>query len=94
MRQGTSISASAAHLLCQSQVGLEEGLDGSDVLPVAVEEVGHDAGAGGSAGNDLPAKVIALALFPQQLQHEVLLEHVDAHGCNEGAGSCLFLAQT
>ena len=29
------------HLLCESQVGLKEGLDGSNVLPVVVEEVGH-----------------------------------------------------
>lgn len=35
------------HVVGQGQVGVEEGLDGADVLPVTVEQVGHDLQTGG-----------------------------------------------
>lgn len=73
------------HLLCKSQVGLEEGLDGSNVLPVVVEEVCHDLVVLSRSRNDFPAEIIGLGVgVLQQLDHELLAEDIDAHGRNVG----------
>jgi len=43
---GRSVSVAPSppptHVVGERQVGVEEGLDGTNVLPVAVEQVGHD----------------------------------------------------
>ncbi len=83
-QQGSCNHDDTAHrdetdLLGEAEVGLEEGFDGSNVLPVVVEEVGHDSAAGGRLRNDLSAKVVELGLLAEQLEHQLLLEHVDAH---------------
>lgn len=82
------------HLLSQAQVGLEEGLDGSNVLPVVVKKVCHHTAGGSGLWDDLSAKVVVLGFLPQQVEHELLLEHIDAHGRNEGALLSLCLTQT
>lgn len=50
-----------AHLGCQGQVGLEEGLNGADVLPVVVEQVRlHLVPVIRRPRDDLAAKVVRL----------------------------------
>lgn len=53
-------SVAAAHRARQLEVLLEEGLDGTDVLPVAVERVGHHLLGLGGGRDDLATKVQGL----------------------------------
>ena len=85
----------APNLLSKGKVGLKEGLDGSNILPVVVEQVGLDAVVAGSRWDDLAAEVIGLwVAVLEQLHHEVLFEDIDAHGGNVWLLCCLGLAQT
>ena len=59
------------------EVGLEEGADGSNVLPVALEDVGEDAVLGDGAGDDVLAEVGVLVV--EQADDEIAVEDVDAH---------------
>mmetsp|Transcript_6652 Transcript_6652/g.17027 ORF Transcript_6652/g.17027 Transcript_6652/m.17027 type:complete len:340 (+) Transcript_6652:1777-2796(+) len=69
-------------VLGQGKVGLEERLDGANVLPVVVEQVGlHVAPVGGGFGDDLAAEVVVPGVvLVEEGQQRGLLEHVDAHG--------------
>src|ERR1022692_2443117 len=64
--------------LAQRQIGLEIGLDGSDVLPVAAVDVRLNALARHGVGDDVPPEVDQLGARERQLEH-VALEDVDAH---------------
>lgn len=68
------------------EVGVEESLDGTDILPVAVVEEGLDVHAEVlRLGDDLTAEVVALGeLFDEQLLHSPSVEDVDTHGRDVG----------
>lgn len=70
------------HLLSECKVGLKEWLDGSNVLPVVVEKVGHHlVPILGCLRNDFAPKVIGLnIILLEHLYQLLLLEHIDAHG--------------
>lgn len=86
------------HTYCFSQleVCIEEGLDGTNVFPVVVEQVGNSLQAIlGGHGDDFPTKIIG-AWVPvlQQLHQDILLEDVDTHGGNVWLGFRLLWVKT
>ena len=72
-------------LVGEGHVGLIEGPDRADVLPVVVKQVGLQAVAplqGG--GNDLFAEIGEVGVLAQQVEEGVAAEHIDAHGGQVG----------
>ena len=68
------------------EVGVVEGLDGTDILPVTIVQVRLDVHAHVlGRGNDLAAEVVTIGevLFEKGL-HRLGTEDVDTHGRNEG----------
>ena len=78
------IELELGRVLSKREVRLKERLDGSDVLPVIVEEVGlHVVAVGSSLRDDLAAEVIVLGVLSVEERHEGrFLEDVDTHGRN------------
>ena len=68
----------------QVQVRFEKGLDGSNVLPVIVKEVGLDVIAvSGGKRDDFSAEIVVVRVFfVQEFVQRRLLEDVDSHGGN------------
>jgi len=62
----------------QRQVGLVVGLDGAQVLPVAVEDVGHDAVGGHAPWEHLFPEIRRQRRGVSRSSSNLALEHVDA----------------
>src|SRR5437867_1482704 len=63
----------------QSQVRFVIRLDGSQVFPVAVEEMGMNPVSADAAGKDLPAEIRGPRRLVQKLEKCLSVEHVNAH---------------
>jgi len=64
----------------QFQVGFKEGVYGSDVFPVSVEEIAAHFGGAEEVGNDFLSEVICLGLVFQCIEDAFGFEDVDSHG--------------
>lgn len=65
----------------ESDIGIEEGADGADILPVALEDMGIDAVGFDGGGDDVFAEVGEGVV--EELYHDLAVEDVDAHGGEE-----------
>ena len=80
-RRGHVEEVEARQLVGDVEVGLEEGADGPDVLPVALEDEGEDAQVLDGVGDDVLAEIGQGVV--QQAAEDVAVEDVDAHGGQE-----------
>lgn len=65
--------------VCESEVSIVEGADGTDIFPVAIKEVSLHAVVSDGHGEDVAAEVFVSCGF-EEVNEEVAVEEVDAHG--------------